>query len=99
MATFIDDQGGTGWAPGSHLHFRLAAAWVPTGNVRPFQEAIRQLRQTLCVREDYEFKFTNTHNWPDCWQQFYRLAMDLGLKFTACSFNKTRIRPGSVEAE
>lgn len=98
MATFIDDQGSTGWAPGAHTHYRLAAAWLPTANVRPFQEGVRALRGELGVRKDFEFKFAKTHDRPHWRTSFYRLAMDLGLKFRACAFDKNRIRPGSVAA-
>jgi len=96
MATFIDDQGGTGWTPGSHTHFRLTAAWLPTANVRLFQEAVRNLRKSLGLRTNYEFKFVKTHNRPDWRISFYKLAGEFGLQFTACAFNKARIRPGSV---
>ena len=96
MATFIDDQGGTGWKPGSHTHFRLTAAWLPTSNVVPFQEAVRNLRKALGIRIDYEFKFAKTHNCPEWRTNFYNLAMEFGFRFTACAFNKRRIRAGSV---
>jgi len=96
MATFIDDQGGTGWRPGSHLHFRLAAAWLPTTNVGPFKAGVQALRAYLGVRADFEFKFSKTHNRPEWRTPFYNLALGLGLHFTACSFDKRRIRPGSV---
>lgn len=97
MATFIDDQGGTGWTPGSHTHFRLAAAWLPTANVGPFKAGVQSLRRELSLRADYEFKFSKTHNNPEWRSKFYGLALDLGLRFTACGFDKLRIRPGSVE--
>ena len=47
MATFIDDQGGTGWTPGSHTHFRLTAAWLPTANVDAFKQGVVNLRAQL----------------------------------------------------
>jgi hypothetical protein len=97
MATYIDDQGGTGWTPGSHTHFRLTAAWLPTPNVAPFKEAVQNLRKTLGCRLDYEFKFSKTHNRPEWRSAFYNLALDFGLRFTACGFDKKRIRVGSVE--
>jgi hypothetical protein len=97
MATFIDDQGGTGWTPGSHTHFRLTAAWLPTANVSLFQQAVRSLRRHLGRRVDYEFKFSRTHHRPKWRTAFYKLAMDYGLRFTACALNKKRIDPGSVE--
>jgi Protein of unknown function (DUF3800) len=97
MATFIDDQGGTGWTPGSHTHFRLAAAWIPTANVSPFKAGVRSLRQEFGLRVDYEFKFSKTHHRPDLRTSFFNLALELGLHFTACSFDKRRIQPGSVD--
>ena len=97
MATYIDDQGGTGWTPGSHAHFRLAAAWLPTQNVRPFQEAVRKVRKRLGVRADYEFKFVKTHHCPEWRTILYNLAKDFGLRFAACGLDKTQIRVGSVE--
>jgi Protein of unknown function (DUF3800) len=96
MATFIDDQGGTGWTPGSHTHFRLTAAWLPTAKVGLFQESVRNLRRHLARRYDYEFKFSNTHQRPEWRTAFYKLAMEFGLRFTACAFDKRRIRAGSV---
>jgi len=96
MATFIDDQGGTGWTPGSHTHFRLTPAWLPRANAGPFQEAVRNLRTALGRRPEYEFKFSKTHNRPEWRTSFYKLAMDFGLRFTACAFDKRRIRAGSV---
>lgn len=96
MAILIDDQGGTGWTPGSHTHFRLAAAWLPTAHIPLFQAGVRRLRQTLGLRAGYEFKFSKTHNCPEWRNQFYGLAKEFGLRFTACSFNKRLIRPGSV---
>ena len=96
MATFIDDQGGTNWKRGSHTHFRLTAAWLPTVNVGSFQEEVRQLRIVLGRRTDYEFKFSNTHHRPEWRTSFYNLAMKFGLRFTSCAFNKRRILAGSV---
>ena len=96
MATYIDDQGGTGWTPGSHTHFRLTAAWLPTANVGLFQAAVRNLRKAIGVRVDYEFKFAKTHNRSEWRTSFYKLAMEFGLRFTACAFDKRRIRAGSV---
>jgi hypothetical protein len=98
MATFIDDQGGTDWKPGSHTHFRLTAAWLPTLNVVPFQEAVRDLRKAFGLRENYEFKFVKTHRRPELRSRFYALAGDFGLRFTTCALDKKRIRPGSIEA-
>jgi len=95
MATFIDEQSGTSWTPGSHPHFRLAAAWLPTQNVSVFQDEVRQLRRVLGVRSDFEFKFAKTHQRPDWRFRFYNLSIDLGLKFAACAFDKNRIVPGS----
>ncbi len=97
MATFIDDQVGTGWTPGSHTHFRLTAAWLPTANVGLFQEAVRKLRKSLGLRTDYEFKFSKTHHCPDWRIAFFNRALELGLRFSGYAFDKRRIRPGSVE--
>lgn len=97
MATFIDDQGGTGWTPGSHTHFRLAAAWLPTANVVPFQQSVQNLRRLIGRRADYEFKFSKTHHCPEWRTSFYNLALKFGLRFTVCAFDKARVQPGSVE--
>lgn len=46
---------------------------------------------------DYEFKFSKTHTRQDLRTGFFKLALEMGLRFTACSFDKRRIRPGSVD--
>ncbi len=99
MATFIDDQGGTGWKPGSHNHFRLTAVWLPTPNVERFRDAIRALRRRLHIRSDFEFKFSKTHSRPQWRQGFYDAAIQYGFRFTACCYDKNRVAPpGSIEA-
>ncbi len=92
MATFIDNQGGTNWKRGSHTHFRLTAAWLPTANVGSFQEEVRNLRKVLGHRIDYDFEFSNTHHRPEWRSSFYNLALKFGLRFTTCAFDKRRIR-------
>ncbi len=49
------------------------------------------------LRADYEFKYSKTHNYPERRSPFYGLAIDLGLRFTVCAFDKLRITLGSVE--
>jgi hypothetical protein len=78
------------------MHFRLAAAWLPTANLVPFRDCVRDLRKTLGRRDDYEFKFSKTHDRPDWRTEFFKLALGFGLRFTACAFDKRRIQPGSV---
>jgi hypothetical protein len=98
MSTFIDDQGGTGWKPGSHPHFRLSAVWLPTPDVEAFQDSIRVLRKRLHIRSGLEFKFSQTHSRPEWRNAFYQAALQYEFRFTACSYDKKRIDPGSVEA-
>jgi Protein of unknown function (DUF3800) len=98
MATFIDDQGGTGWKPGSHDHFRLTAVWLPTPNVEAFKNSIRALRKKLHIRSDLEFKFSKTHSRPQWRQCFYQVALQYHFRFTACCYDKNRIASGSIEA-
>jgi len=100
MATFIDEQGGIGWKPGSHRHFRLTAVWLPTPRVEAFAESIRELRRQLHLKTDFEFKFAETHDRPEWRIPFYQTAINCGFFFTTCSYDKTRIIPaGSIEKD
>jgi len=98
MATFIDDQGGTGWKPGSHNHFRLTAVWLPTPETEVFRDSVRAFRRRLQIRSDYEFKFSETHSRPEWRRGFFAVALQHDFRFTTCAYDKNRIAPGSIEA-
>jgi hypothetical protein len=90
MPTFIDESGNTGvHGRGGSAYFRLAAVWVPSHDVaREFREKVRQLRRSLCLRTDYEFKFANTHFHPDRRKAFFTLALTIPFRFVVSSIDK-----------
>jgi hypothetical protein len=98
VSTFIDEQGGTGWKPGSHSYFRLTAVWLPTSEVEAFKDSIRALRRSLHISSDLEFKFAHTHTRLEWRHAFFEAALKYDLRFTACCYDKNHIAPGAIEA-
>jgi len=90
MPTFIDESGDTGPNPDpANCHFRLAAVWVPSHEAaESFREGIRQLRLTLRLKADYEFKFSRTNSQHERRRHFFEEAMKHEFQFVASSIDK-----------
>jgi Protein of unknown function (DUF3800) len=91
MPTFIDESGDTGSTRnGGKPYFRLAAVWVPThGTAEVFRRKIRELRRTLGLRQDYEFKFAKTHYHPEQRKAFLEVALSDEFRFAVSLIDKT----------
>ena len=90
MPTFIDESGDTGLNPDpDNCHFRLAAVWVPSHEViEAFRNHIRQLRKSLGLPVDYEFKFAKTWSQPERREAFLQAAMHHEFRFAVSSIDK-----------
>jgi len=91
MPTFIDESGDTGvHGRGGKAYFRLAAVWVSSHDAaNEFREKVRQLRPSLSLRTDYEFKYANTHVHPDRREAFFTLALTIPFRFVVSSIDKS----------
>jgi hypothetical protein len=92
MPTFIDESGDTGPNPDmANCHFRLAAVWVPSHDVaEAFRTRIREVRQSLGLRMDYEFKFSKTWYHQNYRDSFFRAAMEHEFRFAVSSIDKRK---------
>jgi hypothetical protein len=91
MPTFIDESGDTG--PSTNLarvYFRLVAVWIQSHDqAEAIRKKIRGVRAQLGLREDYEFKFSKTWNYPDRRDAFFRAVMLEEFRFAFTSIDKT----------
>jgi hypothetical protein len=91
MPTFIDESGDTG--PCSNFgskFFRVAAVWMPSHeHAESFREEIRELRKSLRLSPNYEFKFARTASQPDRRRSFLAIANRFPYRFCAVSIDKS----------
>ncbi|MGL4420741.1 MAG: DUF3800 domain-containing protein [Gemmataceae bacterium] len=90
MPTYIDESGDIGpCADPQRCFFRLAAVYLPTMDmVAQLRADLNQARQLLGLPAGYEFKFSQSANYPDRRRIFFDAAMRSDFRFAFVSIDK-----------
>ena len=92
VPTFIDESGDTGSNAGGSPSFRLCGVAVPTECVADsVRAAIRQVRATLHLGANYEFKFSKTSRQPGHREAFFNAVLRHEFRFATVSLDKRRL--------
>lgn len=92
MPTFLDESGDTGSRVGGSPSFRLCAVTVATEGVADaVRVAIRQVRASLQLGANYEFKFSKTSRQPGHRAAFFQAVLRHEFRFATVSLDKSRL--------